>query len=739
MRNITHNCLECKGNFHFNISFTNNYFNCYENCPYYHYYDSGNNYLCTTNYSCPNNYPFLIKDKLECTKVYINYMLNDIIKLNLNFDIKNIIINSTFKNTYYEMIIKSFEDIIISGNYDTSRVDNGIVDVVELEEMIISFNTLGYENYDDDNYNLTRIEFGECEMKLKRYYNLSIYDKIYLEKIETKQEGMQIPKIEYNLYSKLSGQKLTKLNISVCDNDEIFISYYVSLKESIDLFNSSSEYYNNICYKATSESGTDISLNDRRKEFVDNNKFLCQEDCYLQEYNYTTQRVNGSCEVKEPSSSFVDKIINKTKLLENLGDIKTFSNINILSCYKSLFILENIVYNIGFYIITGIIILHIINCIFFFIKKFKLIKEKIQYIAFGIIYHEEAKFNEDVKTDELIIKRNFEKNEKIIYNNLINSRKRSSKRIKIKKQRIKKKRKNRANSNKTLIPIINEIPKINNNNSLDNYTNNIKKIRKIKTLEDIINEPNKNNNCKILPENLKERVENIMKFTDEEINDFSYDLAIKYDQRKFYEYYFSLLKTKHNIIFSFFYNGDYNSKIIKIDLFFVSFSIYYAINALFFDDDNMHKIYENKGKFNLEYQLPKTIYSFIISIVLNMLLKLVALSNDGIIKFKQDKNKEDVNDRKKSLEKLLKIKFIVYFIISFIFLLFFWYYISLFGAIYQNTQLHLLSDTLISFGLSLVYPFIINLIPIYSRIQALSEPKMKRKFLYCFSKVLQLF
>ena len=493
---------------------------------------------------------------------------------------------------------------------------------------------------------------------------------------------MQIPKIEYNLYSKLSGQKLTKLNISVCDNDEIFISYYVSLKESIDLFNSSSEYYNNICYKATSESGTDISLNDRRKEFVDNNKFLCQEDCYLQEYNYTTQRVKCSCEVKEPSSSFVDKIINKTKLLENLGDIKTFSNINILSCYKSLFILENIVYNIGFYVITGIIILHIINCIFFFIKKFKLIKEKIQYIAFGIIYHEEAKFNEDVKSDELIIRRNFEKNEKIIYNNLINSRKRSSKRIKIKKQRIKKKRKNKTNSNKTLIPIINEIPKINNNNSLDNYTNNIKKIRRIKTLEDIINEPNKNNNYKILPKNLKERVEIIMKFTDGEINDFSYDLAIKYDQRKFYEYYFSLLKTKHNIIFSFFYSDDYNSKIIKIDLFFVSFSIYYSINALFFDDDNMHKIYENKGKFNLEYQIPKTIYSFFISIVLNMLLKLLALSNGRIIKFKQDRNKEDVHDRKKTWKNYLKLNLLLILLsASFLY--------CLFGIIYLYLELYI--------------------------------------------------
>ena len=272
--NITHNCLECNEDFHFNISFANNSFNCYENCPYYHYFDSGNNYHCTTNYSCPNNYPLLIKDKLECIKGDIYNMLDDIIILNLNFDIKEIIINSTYENIYYNIYTESFENIITSENYDTSRVDIGIVEVLELEKMTISFNTLGYENYDDGDYNLTRIEFGDCEMKLKRYYNLSIYDKIYLEKIETKQEGIQIPKVEYNLYSKLSGQKLTKLNISVCDDSEIFISYSISLTENIGLFNSNSDYYNNVCYKATSDSGTDITLNDRKKEYVDKNKFL---------------------------------------------------------------------------------------------------------------------------------------------------------------------------------------------------------------------------------------------------------------------------------------------------------------------------------------------------------------------------------------------------------------------------------------------------------------------------------
>ena len=36
-------------------------------------------------------------------------------------------------------------------------------------------------------------------------------------------------------------------------------------------------------------------------------------------------------------------------------------------------------------------------------------------------------------------------------------------------------------------------------------------------------------------------------------------LALKYDKRKYCEYYSSLIKKKHNLIFSFFYN-DYNPK-----------------------------------------------------------------------------------------------------------------------------------------------------------------------------------
>ena len=86
-----------------------------------------------------------------------------------------------------------------------------------------------------------------------------------------------------------------------------------------------------------------------------------------------------------------------------------------------------------------------------------------------------------------------------------------------------------------------------------------------------------------------------MEYNEEELNDLSYDLALQNDKRTFWQYYISLIKTKHEIIYAFFYNKDYNSKIIKIDLFLFGFALNYAINGLFFNYDIMHNIYESKG------------------------------------------------------------------------------------------------------------------------------------------------
>ena len=229
-----------------------------------------------------------------------------------------------------------------------------------------------------------------------------------------------------------------------------------------------------------------------------------------------------------------------------------------------------------------------------------------------------------------------------------------------------------------------------------------------------------------------------MEYKDEEKNEFSYEKAIQLDQRSFCFYYISLLKTKHPLFFSFFYNNDYNSRIIKINLFITNFIINYAINSLFYTDETIHKIYEDEGKYNFIYQLPKIIYSSLIPIVLNIFLKKLALSNDSIISFKESNEKKDLIKRGNVLKNKIKIKIGFYFFINFTLLLIVWYYLSIFGAIYRNTQLYLLKDTLISLGFSLIYPFAIYLLPGICRIPSLSNNKKKRKCLYLFSKAVQI-
>ena len=198
------------------------------------------------------------------------------------------------------------------------------------------------------------------------------------------------------------------------------------------------------------------------------------------------------------------------------------------------------------------------------------------------------------------------------------------------------------------------------------------------------------------------------------------------------------MRSKHSFIFTFIYKKDYNSRIIKIDLFFVVFAANYAVNTLFYNEATMQNRAENKG-LNLEYQIPKIVYSTLISTFLEFLLKLLALSNDAIIDFKRDKNDKNIKEREEKLKNKLIFKFVLYFLLSFILLIAFWYYISMFCAIYPYSQVLLLEDTLISLALSQIIPFFTNLIPGFFRIPSLARRKRKKERLYKFSKLLQMF
>jgi hypothetical protein len=209
---------------------------------------------------------------------------------------------------------------------------------------------------------------------------------------------------------------------------------------------------------------------------------------------------------------------------------------------------------------------------------------------------------------------------------------------------------------------------------------------------------------------------------------------LKYDNRTLSQYYLSLLLSKHVITFSFYPKKDYNLRIIKISILILSIDIHFAVNAFFFNDSVIHQIYEDKGKYNFSFFLPKIILSFIISYFSISLIKYFSLSEKYFIEIK---NEEDIIKAERmisSSKKCLTIKYIIFYTLCFIFLVSFWYYLSSFCAVFKNTQIYLEINSFISIIISIIFPIIYDLIPSAIRIYSI---KVKNEFLYKLSNILQ--
>ena len=145
-------------------------------------------------------------------------------------------------------------------------------------------------------------------------------------------------------------------------------------------------------------------------------------------------------------------------------------------------------------------------------------------------------------------------------------------------------------------------------------------------LRNLITNNNDNN------KKLEEKYKKILKYTDTELNSLDYKHALIKDQRTYIQYYISLLKKNQIIIFSFYCNEkDYNPQMIKIFLFFFFYNVNFVVNALFFNDSTMHKIFIDEGDYNFIYQLPNIIYSAIFSGVINSIIKFLSLPEKNII------------------------------------------------------------------------------------------------------------
>ena len=743
-------CIKCKPGYDFK-NVLEEAQNCFKICDYYYYFNKNNNkYYCTEKNNCPKEYNKLISKKKMCIDdckkddIYIYYSEYDnnchkncpkdtipnddnicifkkmeycseefpYLDLETNECVQNCSVSNLFnKNCLIDNPDKEIKQIIynkinneiISRNLDTlldnvlKNEENLLIEDKDIKYQITSTKIQNQKNIEDKN--ISTINLGDCEKILKNYYNINENNSLIILKIDYYIKGLLYPFVMYDIYHPITKEKLDLVHCQ-----DVNINITLPLPDQINeknIFKSDPEnnFYKDICYAYTTENGTDITINDRKNEFIDKNLSLCEDNCDYNGFDTRTKKIICNCIIKIKIPHFSDIEVDKEKLKKKFIDIKTIINLELMKCFNALFSKDGLKTNVGNYVLLSIIFIYFLFYNLFYLIEYDQIINKISEIIGIKVKNEEKDNNMKNKINDSSLKKKNDSKIKIAKKN--------------KAQKNKKEKTSKTSSKLNL----KEPSGVNKSNVIYNNTTF--------TLGNI-DDRNVNSINKI-----------IIPLNDFELNSLKFDEALKFDNRTFCQYYLSLLRTKHLLFFAYIPSNDYNSSILKKCIFLFSFTLYYAINALFITDSTIHEIYEEKGKYNFLYQLPGVIYSSIISSLVNIIIRFLSLSEKDVIIFKNLKSNNEIflSNEKIKLMKLLRIKFVWFFNLSLTLLFLFWYYISCFCAVYKNTQFHLLKDTFISSGISLIYPIFIYLLPGIFRVYSL---KKKISFIYKISKIAQM-
>ena len=504
------------------------------------------------------------------------------------------------------------------------------------------------------------------------------------------------------------------INVPVELNHDIEVLYQSLNESGYNLFDKNDSFYNDICAKYTTVNGTDILLSDRQNDIYtksqNENDSLCQDGCELKSYSIKTKKVKCDCIlIEQVTQNNIENQFNIKSIGNNFFISLNNSNFRVLKCYKLIFDISTIKKNIGLIIMTVIFIIIFILNIFFIIIGQKQINNNIK-----LVLQLKKKDPPNLKRKEKAkVKRKSSikiRNKKSIIS--INNEKRK-KDIKREKSRFSITGKNKKSARKSIKKLkgkINKAPpkKVKNNNSSqigkkdeenknlnnkdsknlinNNILFNIKVIKsrrkkKARTIYSINNkkisrnnrfkysikkndsETTKkksfnNNSVLLFKKENKKKIEfdpnDYRLLNDYEMNNLKYQIALIIDNRTYCQFYWSLLKLKQIIVFTFCVSNDYNIIFLKIALFFISFSLYFTINGFFFSDQSMHKVYIDYGKYNFLFRISQMIYSTLISTVINTILKILTLSQKDILEIKKEKEYHHAYEKSKKNKPQIK-------------------------------------------------------------------------------------
>ena len=414
------------------------------------------------------------------------------------------------------------------------------------------------------------------------------------------------------------------------------------------------------------------------------------------------------------------------------------SNYKTLKCYKLVFNSEFLKKNIGSFVVISFFVLYLCSFIIYTIKGIKSLQEEaimtlankftdvnIKILGKSLL---EGKIKDSLKENKKIVEPPPKKlKNKISDSNLIQEGKNTEKKKKNKKRKRRKARRARKSSksyrerkrsrNEINISVANsKISEFGTKKNMNEETekNKITIFKSSTSMNKFNDIPNKQES----------------NLDDLDLNNLKYEKAVDLDKRTLFQIYRSRLKSKHMIIYTFFSWHNHNLIYIKVARFIFFICTSMAMNVIFFSDSSMHKLYIDYGVYNFLQQIPQIIYSSLVSLVIEILIGFLSFTDNNIYQIRQIEEFEP--EKIKKIFKNIKIKLIMFFVVTFLFFAFYWYLISSFCAVYTNTQVTYIKDSVSSFCLGLVYPFIIQFFFALLRIFALRDKNSCSSFLYKF-------
>ena len=172
------NCKNCKQNYYM----TEDTNSCYRRVIDNYYLDNNTLKKCHSNcldcYTIEDNNAFY-----NCLTCYEDWEVTD------------------DKSTCYNYINKNFYQIF---NFNISEEKDFYYDL-KINQNYLQFISTNYLKQ-NLNKNKTSINLGECENILKKAYNISENDSLYIVIVDIEQEGMKIPKVEYEIYNLIQNK-----------------------------------------------------------------------------------------------------------------------------------------------------------------------------------------------------------------------------------------------------------------------------------------------------------------------------------------------------------------------------------------------------------------------------------------------------------------------------------------------------------------------------------------------------